>query len=401
MKEKIKTILNSVPFKNENFVNKKDKIFLVVFVFTALLGITVIFSWSNATNLYIEALDNVGDNSSTSLLHHIQTDTRRKHEPIKVKGLYITAYSANSNKKVQEIIDLIKNTELNAVVIDVKDYSGNLLYDSKLPLVNELDTKMVLIKNLSGLVEKFKKEKIYTIARVSSFQDPKLAEGKPEWALKSKNGGLWRDRKGLAWVDANKKEVWDYIIDVAKEASRAGFDEINFDYIRFPTDGNLEQIVYTNGDRKKYEVIGEFYKYLSQKMAREPVYISADLFGLTTERKGEDDMNIGQRLVDAAKYFDYVCPMVYPSHYPPDYMNFSNPADHPYEVVKNAMGKGMERVKGERAKLRTWIQYFNMGAIYDADKVRAQIKASDEVGADGWILWNARNVYDGRGILKE
>ena len=400
MKEEIKKILNAEIF-NGRLTGKKEKIFLGVFVFVGVICAVVLVYWSYATNLYIAAAQASGDFSSESILNHIKTKTRHKAEPIKVKGLYITAYSASSAKKVQEIIDLIKATELNAVVIDVKDYSGNVLYDSNLPLVNELDNEMVLIKNLSGLVEKFKKEKIYTIARVSSFQDPKLAESKPEWALKSKNGGLWRDRKGLAWVDANKKEVWDYIIDIAKEAGRAGFDEINFDYIRFPTDGNLENIAYTNGDRKKYEVIGEFYKYLSEKMAREPVYTSADLFGLTTERKGEDDMNIGQRIIDAAKYFDYVCPMVYPSHYPPDYMGFSNPADHPYEVVKNAMGKGIERTKGERAKLRTWIQYFNMGAIYDGEKVRAQIKASDEVGADGWILWNARNVYDGRGILKE
>lgn len=380
----------------------KKYVWVVILVLVFLVFGGLIIVYTKHTNSYIKNLGDESVNSQAQIFDYIKKHARHKHEPIKVKALYITAYSASSQAKVDEIIDLIDKTELNAIVIDVKDYSGYILYDTKIPMANELKLKNVLIRRLPEILKKLKEHNIYTIARVSSFQDPILAEKKPEWALKSKaTGGLWRDKKGLAWVDANNKNVWDYIVTVGREASRLGFDEVNFDYIRFPTDGNLSDIAYTNGDKKRYEVMSSFYKYLSTAMAREPVYISADLFGLTTERTGEDDMMIGQRIMDAAQYFDYVCPMVYPSHYPTGYMNFSNPADHPYEVVYNAMKKGVDRTKSMRAKLRTWVQYFNLGAVYDGDKVRAQIKASDEAGADGWMLWNARNVYDGRGILNE
>ncbi|MDD4477189.1 MAG: putative glycoside hydrolase [Patescibacteria group bacterium] len=322
--------------------------------------------------------------------------------PIKVKGLYLTAYSAGNPQKISEIIGLIKSTELNSVVIDLKDYSGLVLYDSKIDFVNKNGLKETRIKNLKSLVKKLKDNGVYAIARISVFQDPMLAEKKPDLAIKTKDGKLWRDKKGLAWVNPIKREVWDYVISVAKEASRAGFDEINFDYIRFPTDGDMGALAYAIGGKKRYEVMNEFYKYLSERMKNEPVYISADLFGLTTEKSGEDDMQIGQRLADAVKYFDYVCPMVYPSHYPKNYMGFKNPAEHPYEVVLNAMKAGVKQATGNRGKLRAWIQAFNMGAIYDGDKIKAQIKASDDAGADGWILWNARNVYaaDGLSVVK-
>ena len=319
--------------------------------------------------------------------------------PTKVKGLYLTAYSAGNPKKIQEITDLIGHTELNSVVIDLKDYSGFILYDSKLPFVNEHQLKDVRLKDVAGLVKELKAKHIYTIARLSAFQDPLLAVKKPEWALKSKYGGLWRDRKGLAWVDPTREEVWQYVASVAHEAARLGFDEINFDYIRFPTDGNLAAIVYTNGGQKRYDVIRKFFSYISRSLAREPVYLSADLFGLTTEKTGTDDMSIGQRLGDAVKYFDYVCPMVYPSHYPPGYMNFANPAEHPYEVVFQAITAGVRQADDHRAKIRAWIQAFDMGAIYDGAKIRAQISAAEKAGSDGWVMWNASNRYSADGLL--
>lgn len=320
-----------------------------------------------------------------------------KHVPIKVKGLYLTAYSAGNPKKISEIIKLINETELNSIIIDIKDYSGYIFYKSDLPFVKSIKAEDVRIKNLSEVLNNLKKNHIYTIARISVFQDPLLAEKKSDWALKTKTGALWRDRKGLAWVDPSKKEVWNYVVSVAKEAAQLGFDEINFDYIRFPTDGKLDEIVYPDG-LKKYQVVENFFKYATAELATAPVYLSADLFGLTTERSGTNDMLIGQRLADAVKYFDYVMPMVYPSHYPAKYMNFSNPADHPYEVVYNAMLKGVLQADGRKAKLRAWLQAFNLGAIYDGEKIRSQINAADDAGADGWILWNAANRYTDAGL---
>ncbi len=326
---------------------------------------------------------------------------REKKAPIKVKGLYLTAYSAGSEKKVDSIIKLINDTELNAIVVDLKDYSGHILYDSKVKLVDELKLQDVRIKNVDKLLQKLENNHIYKIARISVFQDPLLAERKSEWAIKSKKGGLWRDKNNLAWVDPANKKVWAYVVSVAKEAGQLGFDEINFDYIRFPTDGNLSNIVYTDGNNKRYEVVADFFEYVAQQMKDEPVYISADLFGLTTERKGEDDMQIGQRFEDAVDYFDYVMPMVYPSHYPSGYLGYKNPADYPYEVVYNAVKKGVVKSTDKRAHVRAWIQAFNVGAVYGSDKIRAQIKASDDAGADGWVLWNASNRYTDKGLELE
>jgi hypothetical protein len=323
---------------------------------------------------------------------------REKIAPIKVKGLYLTAYSAGSDKKLDSIIKLINETELNAIVVDLKDYSGQVLYDSKIKLVDDLHLQDVRIKDVQKLLQKLEANHIYKIARVSVFQDPLLAERMSAWAIKSKQGGLWRDKNNLAWVDPANKKVWAYVVSVAKEAAKLGFDEINFDYIRFPTDGNLDDIVYASGNNKRYEVVRNFFEYVAEQMKDEPVYISADLFGLTTERKGEDDMRIGQRFDDAVNYFDYVMPMVYPSHYPSGYRGYKNPADYPYEVVYNAVKSGVNKAEDKRAHVRTWIQAFNIGAVYNADKIRAQIKASDDAGADGWVLWNAANRYADKGL---
>lgn len=368
-------------------------ILAVGFSFFCFLWVAGVWAETSST---IESYSFAEQNSSTRNSDAVGAKPAR----IKVKGLYLTAYSAGSAKKMDEVIKLIGETELNAVVIDLKDYSGHILYDSGLPFVNKTGLKSAPIKNLKALVEKLKNHKIYAIARISVFQDPLLAEKKPEWAIKNKNGGLWRDKKGLAWVDPAKKEVWNYVISVAKEAVKNGFDEINFDYVRFPTDGNLSEMVYGAGV-KRYEVIGSFLKYAADELKDAPAYVSVDLFGLTTEAIGENDMRIGQRFADAVKYFDYVMPMVYPSHYPAGYLGYKNPADHPYEVVLKAMQSGMKKAEGQKAKLRAWIQAFNLGAVYDGEKIRAEIRASDEAGANGWVLWNAANRYTTAGLEKE
>lgn len=374
----------------------KKHLYWFILATVVLLSAILIYSQDLSTRAYLDNQRTLGEFTSFSVggLWSLP-----QVPPIKVKGLYLTAYSAGNQDKINEIISLLDKTELNSVVIDLKDYSGYILYDSALPFVNKLGLEDVRIKNVPKLLEQLKSHRIYTIARISVFQDPLLAEKKPEWAIKSQAGGLWRDKKGLAWVDPTRPEVWHYAGSVAKEAAGFGFDEINFDYVRFPSDGRLEDIVYTNAEQKRHEVITDFFKYISKTMADLPVYISADLFGFTTEKSGADDMFIGQRLADAVKYFDYVYPMVYPSHYPAGYLGYTNPADHPYEVVYNAISHGVKRARGQRAKIRAWLQDFNLGAVYDGDKIRAQIDATDKAGADGWILWNAANRYGPDGLM--
>lgn len=320
----------------------------------------------------------------------------RKPDAIEAKGIYLTAYSANNPKTVDRMIKLMNATELNAVVVDTKDYSGKVLYDSDVEMVNELGLEEVRIKDVPAMIKKFHDNNIYVIARQTVMQDPILAERKPEIALKSKRGGLWRDNLGLAWVDPTKTEVWDYNVELAREAIDLGFDEINFDYVRFPSDGNMSLVVYNTGDRKRYEVMGEFYAYLDEKLSDEPAYISLDLFGFVMER--HDGMSIGQRLEDAVDHVDYIAPMMYPSHYPPGHLGLDNPAAHPGAVIRNGMKKGAPYFEGKRAKARPWIQAFHIGAYYDASKIRAQIDEVENYTDGGWLLWNAANNYTAAGL---
>lgn len=316
-----------------------------------------------------------------------------------VKGIYLTASSANSPKKMDAMIALINKTELNAVVIDIKDYTGYVLYDSQVPLVNELKTERVVIKDVSALLKKLHDNNIYVIARQTVFQDPALAKAKSEWAMKSKRGGVWRDRNGLSWVDPTQQAVWEYNLAIAKEATELGFDEINLDYVRFPSDGNMKDVVYTTKDKQRYDVMREFYRFMGDSLKNEPVYVSLDLFGFVMER--HDGMSIGQRLQDAVDYVDYISPMMYPSHYPAGHLGLKNPAASPAAVFDNGMKKGLPYFEGKKAKVRPWIQAFNIGAQYGGKNIRAQIDTIEKYPNAGWLMWNAANRYTTDGLKLE
>ncbi|PIR76116.1 MAG: GTP-binding protein [Candidatus Magasanikbacteria bacterium CG10_big_fil_rev_8_21_14_0_10_42_10] len=320
-----------------------------------------------------------------------------KPEKREVKGIYLTAYTASNDNAREKLINLIDTTELNAVVIDIKDYTGYLLYDSQLPLVNELGTDKDRLGDVKRIVDEFHKHNIYVIARQTVFQDPVLAVKKPAWAIASKNGGLWHDNKGLAWVDPTKEDVWQYNVDIAKEAISFGFDEVQFDYVRFPSDGNMSTVVYTNGSEEKYTIMNHFYTFLGEQLADDPAWISLDMFGFVMER--HDGMNIGQRLEDAVGNVDYISPMMYPSHYPTGHLGLANPAASPGLVIENGMKKGMPYFQDTKTQARPWIQAFNIGAVYGATNIRAQIDTVEKYTDGGWLLWNASNRYSSAGLL--
>lgn len=318
-----------------------------------------------------------------------------------IKAVYFTASSAGNKDKIDYLIGLAKETEINAVVIDIKDYSGHVAYDTGLSEVEKYKTARIVIPELDSLIRKLHGEGIYIIARMVIFQDPALASARPDLAVK--NGQrLWTDNKGLAWIDPAAKEAWDYNIAIARDAALRGFDEINFDYIRFPTDGNLGVITYPFWDRKipMRTVISEFFEKLRQGLPS--VKLSADLFGFVMTKK--EDFGVGQVVEDAFKYFDFVSPMLYPSHYPHTYLGFANPAEHPYEIIKTAMDSGLRRLRDfkqvagnpQMVNFRPWIQDFNLGANYDSAMVKSEIKAvtdSMEESYIGFMLWNANNIY--------
>ncbi|MBT3948522.1 hypothetical protein HOF40_00350, partial [Candidatus Parcubacteria bacterium] len=334
---------------------KHPNLYFILFIGTSLfflLGISWQWSLTNFAQedyVLVETMEQV---SQKDLI--IKQNKPQKRE---VKGIYLTAYSAGSAKKIDSIIDLIESTELNAIIIDIKDYSGFVLYDSNVELVDELGLDTGRIKDVAELIEKLHEHDIYVIARQTVFQDPILAGRKTEFAIKSKAGGLWRDRNGLAWVDPTNKEVWNYNVEIAKEAIGFGFDEINFDYVRFPSDGNMSLIAYTNGNKPKYEVMHDFYHHLNIELSDEPAYISLDLFGFVMER--HDGMNIGQRLEDSIDEVDYISPMMYPSHYPSGHLGLANPAANPAIVIDNGMQKGMPYfTSSTKAQVRPWLQAF-------------------------------------------
>ncbi len=215
-------------------------------------------------------------------------------------------------------------------------------------------------------------------------------------AIWNTSGSVWKDNNGLSWVDPSKQAVWDYNIQIAREAIHLGFDEINFDYVRFPSDGDMKAVALNFSNEQKNEVMGNFFSYLGNKLKSEPAWISVDMFGFVMER--HNGMSIGQRLEDVVDSVDYVCPMMYPSHYPSGHLGLGNPAEHPGLVVETGMEKGMPYFVDKRAQARPWIQAFNLGATYDAEKIRAQIDAVEKYSDGGWLLWNAANRYSEAGL---
>ncbi|OGH59780.1 MAG: hypothetical protein A2725_02060 [Candidatus Magasanikbacteria bacterium RIFCSPHIGHO2_01_FULL_33_34] len=382
------------------FTEKVASAYIIVFVIISFLFGVILYAFWNMTLAEQDALIILEISQNPSRKERIKIFEKKvaRLQRETIKGIYLTAYSAGSNKKMTEIINLINNTELNAVIIDIKDYSGKVLYNSNVELVNELELEDYRINKIEELITALHKYDIYVIARQTVFQDPILARKKSDWALKNKNGGVWYDYKGLSWVDPSIKEVWDYNIEIAKEAISLGFDEINFDYVRFPSDGNMSALQYNNGELKKYEVMGQFYEYLNDKLKKYPAKISLDLFGFVMEKTGEDDMNIGQRLEDALDEVDAISPMMYPSHYPSGHLGLANPAEYPGLVIKNGMEKGAHFFYEKKAVLRPWLQAFNIGAVYDANKIREQIDIVEQYTNGGWMLWNAANRYSTDGL---
>lgn len=352
---------------------------------------------ASGTSYYYGTLDEAPKDALEVRLYQEEKKERTKPDKREVKGIYLTAYTAANESARNALIDLIDRTELNAVVIDIKDYTGNVLYDSDVPEVDTYHTDVDRLGDVAAVVEAFHAHNIYVIARQTVFQDPVLAEAQHAWAFQAKTGGLWRDNKGLAWVNPTKEEVWAYNVAIAKEAMAFGFDEIQFDYVRFPSDGDMSNVVYTNGDRERYDVMGSFYAYLDQELSSEPAYISLDMFGFVMER--HDGMSIGQRLEDAVDHVDYVSPMMYPSHYPAGHLGLPNPAAAPGVVIENGMKKGMPYFENKKATARPWIQGFNIGAIYGATNIRAQIDMVEKYTDGGWLIWNASNRYSDAGLM--
>ena len=332
--------------------------------------------------------------------------------PVKVKGIYLTANSAGSEGRMDEIIGYMDQTELNAVVIDVKDDFGNVTFEMDSPVVNEIEAVKTYIGDMKGLADKLKEHNIYMIARIPAFRDPYLAEKKPEWCLKLSDGSVYKDNKGQAWVNPYKKEVWDYLVEIGKKAGKAGFDEIQFDYVRFCTERGMRDVVFDEADtqgRDKTQIITEFIEYAYDQLSAEGLFVSADVFG-TIINSTTDAQIVGQSYGEMAASLDYICPMIYPSHYGNGNFGVDYPDTKPYETILGALEGSQKELKqfkaeGEnQAVVRPWLQDFTASYLknyipYGDAEIRAQIQAVYDAGYDEWILWSAANRYHYGGLL--
>jgi hypothetical protein len=377
-------------------------------------------------------------------------DTRPviKHVPLPepVKAIYMTSCVAGTPTFRVKLIELIRETEVNAVVIDVKDYSGTISFppqsEAWKPAWQEARCGTSDMQQLIALLHD---HNIFTIARITVFQDPFYAPKHPKLAvLRSDRSTVWEDDKGLSFIDVAARPYWDHIIELAVDSYNIGFDELNFDYVRYPSDGNMADTYYPQSVAGQYGMdrqanLEAFFKYLNEQLDDESKFAavrhentgrekntpwtSVDLFGMTTTNF--DDLSIGQVQDRAAPYFDAVAPMVYPSHYPKSFLGLGDPNDYPYKVVYHAMKSGVDRMLSSTTpmqgflheqigtstpalynkpaytgdKLRTWIQDFDYGGDYDAADVRAQIQASYDAGVKSWMIWAPSNIYT-RGALE-
>jgi len=417
----------------------KKKSYKKIIYFT-LIVVAVLAAFFYANNVLTKTLsvnyDPSANSASTSITGVLsdavnilkkeepKTDIQYVKTPDATKVIYMTACVASTVTFKQELVDLIDSTEINSIIIDIKDFTGTIAYNTGKNMEGEAGPGC-RAKDMQEFVKLLHEKGIYVIGRVTVFQDPFYSKLHPELAVKkASDGSVWKDHKGLSFIDVGAKPYWDYIIELATLSHQAGFDEINFDYVRFPSDGNMKDIYFSHANEVlvanptlgKQIALENFFKYLKEHIdeynvkaeqeGRNKLITSADLFGMVTTNY--DDLNIGQVLERTLPYFDFVAPMVYPSHYPATFNGWSDPNKVPYDLIHFVMGAAVKRVEVLKNatttpepvrdfvsadQLRPWIQDFDYGGNYGPKEVRAQIQASYDVGLDSWMLWAPSNKY--------
>lgn len=342
---------------------------------------------SRVRSLKISTTDSAGNEAASYVV---------TQKTVQAKGAHVSVYIAGSDTSMSKMIGLVRRTELNALEVDLKDEAGQIGFDLDNPLAKQVGATTNYISSLEGLVDQMRYDDVYAICRVVCFKDPKLGKGRPDLAVQDKAGGVWG--KGV-WLDPYSKEVWDYDISVAVAAAKAGFNEIQFDYVRFPSDGNTSTCVYPHQDsRNQTEVIDGYLAYAREKLAPYNVFISADLFGLTASNQGS--MGIGQDVKGVSRRIDYISPMVYPSHYNTGEYGIKSPESNPGEIVSKSLKDFKKVMAGAPATLRPWLQDFSLRVKYTPDMVRRQIDATEALGIKQWLLWDPDCTYSETALKK-
>ncbi len=316
------------------------------------------------------------------------------------RALYLSSYGIADRRLRDAALALARTTAVNALVVDVKGDRGIVAYPSRVPLAIAIHAvRPRLIPNLPALVASLHAEGIYSIARIVVFKDDVLAEARPDLAVHTASGAVWRDGEKLAWTDPFNHAVWDYDVDLAVEAAQAGFDEIQFDYVRFPDDRGL---VFSRPGTQQNRVaaVSGFLAQARAALAPYNVFTAADVFGYVCWN--QNDTDIGQTLGSALAQVDYLSPMLYPSSFQYGIPGCRDPVSDPHAIVLRSLQRALERTGERPDRLRPWLQAFRDYAFdrrpFGAPQIQAEIAAADAAGTDGWMLWNPKNVYSSAGL---
>jgi len=320
--------------------------------------------------------------------------TTIKVEPITIKALYLTFWGANLHSKTfNKLLHIIDKSEVNALVIDIKNEYGSTSYKTSFEQANNYGSyKQRTNRDIKNFMKLLKEKNIYTIARIVTFKDELQAINNEEYAIKKKNGEIWRNHDNMAWVDPFDERSHDYAISIAEEAAQVGFDEINFDYIRFPAKKGL-LLSKKNTQENRKEAIEVFLDSAQDRLRKYGVFISVDTYGNICWSKG--DVGIGQTVLSLAKSADYISPMLYPSGFSKGSFGFKHPAEHPHAVIYRSIKNIKDDIDIKR--VRPWLQYFKDYAhskkYYRKHEVNEQIRATNDINTSGWMMWSPSSRY--------
>jgi hypothetical protein len=337
-----------------------------------------------------------GGQTPTTQAAPAQPKPQPRPYPAEIRGVHVTMALASVPGKIDEYLSLTKHG-LNTLELDVKDENGEVGFRKpKVALAREVDAAKDYYDPVE-VAQKAHAAGVYLIGRIVCFEDPTLTQGAPGYAIRTTSGGVWTTVAGLGWANPYDKRVWDYNVQLGIAAAKAGFDEIQFDYVRFPTDGDLSAAVFPRKTKEsKTAVITSFAKYAGERLKPLGVRVSADVFGLSATR----NMGIGQRPKQLGQYLDTIYPMVYPSHFGPGEYNLPDPNAQPGRTVGLALRDFDRQLTGLDTRLVPWLQDFSLGRTYRLADVQDQIEAARDAGAEGYLLWNAAGLYT-RGALAD
>ena len=313
-------------------------------------------------------------------------------EPFEARGIYIPFGLLAVPESVLALLDMVEETELNAVVVDVKSDYARLAWPSKAPLAVQAGAYQPGLMDLGRFVQECRKRDIYAIARMVVFKDNRLATARPDLAVKRADGGSYIDWEDLRWSDPFRQEVRDYNLALVQEIIALGFDEVQFDYLRFPSDGQIKNLVYAQEStlESRTAAMAEFCRQAHALTNHSPTFLSGDIFGLTPWVES-GDMGIGQRLEDIAPHMDYVSPMLYPSTFIPGNLGLDAPQLYPYEIINRSVERQQER---STTLVRPWLQHYSLGEVeYGPVQLLKQRKGAEDAGSCGWLYWNAAGRY--------